>query len=612
MITKMKKYDFLIYHKDYQDILLKLRELGVVHIVQKQLGAIAEESELAKLIILEKRYTNIIENLTFINIEHHIREHKEIDREVNGKQLLEYVESLFEEKEKLLLEKETILKEIERITPLGDFEPEDIHRLKENGWYVHIQEVTEAKFEPEWIDEYYAEKLGMNGSLLYFATFTKEPESPPIEADDFRLSEKSISNWKKDLSIKKTRIKEVEQELIKIAEEKFNTIIYLEKKVNDRIVFDKVELSGDRAAGEKLMILEGYVPEEKELQTTATLRNEAVYFNVSTPEPKDNPPIKLKNNRFAKAFELVANLYDKPNYHAFDLTPFFAPFYIIFFGLCMGDCGYGALIFLTSLFLRRSEKTFIRSAGRLASYLGIGAVIFGFVSGTFFGIIIPDLSFGWLQPLKGIILNDEQLFWFALIVGGAQIIYALIIKAITQWMRFGFFYSLDTFGWLLTILGNGVIFLLVSAGKLDSAYQSLAHYLITSAGCFLMFFFNAPQKGLSGIPGSVGTGLFGLYNKLSGLLGDILSYIRLFALGISGSVMGLVFNQIAIGFAPDVIVIRELVMILILLFGHSINIFISGLGSLIHPMRLTFVEFYKNAGFEGGGLEYLPFVKQAD
>ena len=97
----------------------------------------------------------------------------------------------------------------------------------------------------------------------------------------------------------------------------------------------------------------------------------------------------------------------------------------------------------------------------------------------------------------------------------------------------------------------------------------------------------------------------------TGLLGDVLSYIRLFALGLSGGVMGLVFNELAINMGGDIgiPVVSQLVTVLILLFGHSINLFIAVLGSFVHPMRLTFVEFYKNAGFEGNGKKYRPFAR---
>jgi V/A-type H+-transporting ATPase subunit I len=96
---------------------------------------------------------------------------------------------------------------------------------------------------------------------------------------------------------------------------------------------------------------------------------------------------------------------------------------------------------------------------------------------------------------------------------------------------------------------------------------------------------------------------------ITGILGDLLSYIRLFALGISSAILGLVFNQLAFSMSPDNKILGPIVIVIILLIGHGINIFMSGLGSFVHPLRLTFVEFYKNAGFIGGGKKYKPFSK---
>lgn len=107
---------------------------------------------------------------------------------------------------------------------------------------------------------------------------------------------------------------------------------------------------------------------------------------------------------------------------------------------------------------------------------------------------------------------------------------------------------------------------------------------------------------------NIGSGLWDTYNRATGLLGDILSYVRLFALSISGAVMGFVFNDLAINISKGIPFFGPIVMIIIMLIGHSINIFMSGLGAFVHPMRLTFVEFYKNAGFEGGGKKYKPFA----
>jgi V/A-type H+-transporting ATPase subunit I len=121
-----------------------------------------------------------------------------------------------------------------------------------------------------------------------------------------------------------------------------------------------------------------------------------------------------------------------------------------------------------------------------------------------------------------------------------------------------------------------------------------------------IFFFNTPGTNPAL---QVGIGVWHAYNMVTGLLGDLLSYVRLFALGLTGGILGMVFNSLAVDMAPDVPVVGMLVTIIILLFGHSLNICLTLLGALVHPLRLTFVEFYKNAGFEGGGREYKPFKK---
>ena len=110
---------------------------------------------------------------------------------------------------------------------------------------------------------------------------------------------------------------------------------------------------------------------------------------------------------------------------------------------------------------------------------------------------------------------------------------------------------------------------------------------------------------------NVGSGLWTLYNNITGLLSDVLSYIRLFAIGLSGGVLALVFNSLADGFVPDGanIVVRLLIMLPILLIGHGINLFMSAISSFVHPMRLTFVEFYKNAGFEMATRSFDPIRK---
>ena len=129
----------------------------------------------------------------------------------------------------------------------------------------------------------------------------------------------------------------------------------------------------------------------------------------------------------------------------------------------------------------------------------------------------------------------------------------------------------------------------------------------------LMLLLNTPGKFLNPFL-NVGSGLWNLYNNITGLLSDVLSYIRLFAIGLSGGVLALVFNSLAEGFVPEGanIVVRLIVMIPILLIGHGINLFMSTISSFVHPMRLTFVEFYKNAGFEMASRNFEPLKNEND
>jgi len=102
-------------------------------------------------------------------------------------------------------------------------------------------------------------------------------------------------------------------------------------------------------------------------------------------------------------------------------------------------------------------------------------------------------------------------------------------------------------------------------------------------------------------------GLWDVYSMVTGVMGDLLSYIRLFALGVSSAILGYVFNDLAMQMSGDIPVLSQLIFVIILLVGHGLNIFMASLGAFVHPMRLTFVEFYKNAGFKGGGRSYNPF-----
>ncbi|MFH1378893.1 MAG: hypothetical protein ABII23_01325, partial [bacterium] len=225
----------------------------------------------------------------------------------------------------------------------------------------------------------------------------------------------------------------------------------------------------------------------------------------------------------------------------------------------------------------------------LGQILGGSTFIVGLLTGNAFGIDTLKIIY-----MKEIVLfNQNQLFNLAIIIGLIQVIFGMVVKMINQIKQYGFTASLATAGWILIITG---IVLHVSMAFKYSSYVALS-------GVLLILLFNDLKANIFV---RLGKGLWELYG-ITGVFGDVLSYIRLFALGISSSILGFVVNDIGMQ-------MREIPWIgfplafVFLIAGHTGNLLISSLGSFVHPLRLTFVEFYKNAGFSGGGKAYKPLI----
>ncbi|NJL12310.1 MAG: hypothetical protein HC913_04460 [Microscillaceae bacterium] len=235
-----------------------------------------------------------------------------------------------------------------------------------------------------------------------------------------------------------------------------------------------------------------------------------------------------------------------------------------------------------------SQKPYLR----LAQWLGGATVLFGLLTGTFFGLEMAKIPA--LAAWKNYILNQNQIFQLALLLGLIQILFGLCIKAYNQYRQQSWAAALDPLGWVLLILSLLDLYLI----KWLPGWSAYTMYL----GIALIILFYAPESNWGR---RLGAGIWDLYN-ITGFFGDVLSYIRLFALGISSSILGFVINDIA----QQILQIDYIGWFLFVLFlgvGHLANLLIASLGAFVHPMRLTFVEFYKNAGFQGGGRPYRPY-----
>ena len=205
-----------------------------------------------------------------------------------------------------------------------------------------------------------------------------------------------------------------------------------------------------------------------------------------------------------------------------------------------------------------------------------------------------------ISSFRHLMQEPLQMFYLAILIGGVQILFAMFVKILNVTRRRGFKYALSTVGWLVLI----ITLILNFVGAFEATFLHYLYIGLLTISGILILVLNKPGAG---IMTRIGSGIWDSYGMVTGFFGDLLSYIRLFALGISSAILGFVFNDISMELL-NIPYVGWLLFLVLLLVGHSINLFMATLGGFIHPMRLTFVEFYKNAGFEGGGKKYTPFT----
>ena len=605
MITKMKKLTFLVYHKEYEEFLNSLRELGVVHIVEKQQGA-ADNTELQENIRLFNRLAATLKLLQNQKHEKNAVIATEGGTATRGMQVLDEVDALQTEHGKLSQQLQSYAKEKEVLEVWGNFEPTGIQKLKDAGYIIGFYSCSEGNYKEEWETEYNAMIVNRISSKVFFVTVTKAGQEVDLDVEQAKLPAYSLSRLEALYDTTEQAIEGNEKKLVALSETDIPSLKAALKELQSQIEFSKVVLSSEQTAGDKLMLIEGWAPAYSKVEIEAYLNDAHVYYEITDPMPGDNVPIRLNNKGFFAWFEPICKLYMLPKYNELDLTPFFAPFFMVFFGLCLGDSGYGLFLFLGATAYRLLAKKVtpsMKSIISLIQVLSASTFFCGLLTGTFFGANIYDLDWPIVQRLKhAVLMDNNDMFRLSLILGVIQILFGMVLKAVNQTIQFGFKYAIATIGWIILLVSTAVSALFASSELLSMG--GTAYKVVLCISGAMIFLFNTPGKNIFM---NIGLGLWNSYNMVTGLLGDVLSYVRLFALGLSGGILAGVFNSLAVGMSPDNVIAGPIVMVLIFVIGHAINMFMNVLGAMVHPMRLTFVEFFKNSGYEGGGKEYKPF-----
>lgn len=621
MIEKMKKFTFLVTDKEYEGFISSLRQQGVVHVQQLQQGASSQE--LQQALDLESRYVAALRVLDSAAKTYQVAPHAPaLGQASDSLEVLTRIENIQAEEQTLMHERDAIEKDIQVLEPWGNFDMKALQRLAQaSGLTVGFFRCSSKFFRQEWADNYFAIPVNEMSKSTYFLTFSEE--KPDIEAEQIFLPQESLQEKRAQLDSVLQKLDLIHGELLYIEKQLRSVLLDGQSQTRDSIQLERVHLSDERVAGDSLRLLVGWVRADRTEELTTVLDADHIFYEMEDPAFEDDVPVQITNGRFTSLFEPILRMYSLPNYHDLDPSFYFAPFFMLFFGLCLGDGGYGLLVLFGGLAVAKFCKGDVCNYGRLMAWLGMMTVICGLLMGTFFGIDLSQQDWAFLAPVKPYFLNDNgvgpifgysPMMVLSVIIGLIQVLLGMILKGCKAVKNYGFAYGIGTFCWVAAIILAVILYGLPACGvQLPQVVQYILMALI-GISALGIFFYNSPgsyRRPLLGLLGNIGGGVWATYGMATGLLGDLLSYIRLFALGLTGGVLGGVFNSLAIDMTSSLpVMVRWIPMILILLAGHGITFALSMISAFVHPMRLTFVEFFKNADFEGGGKEYSPFRKE--
>ena len=587
MVTEMTKYDFILMSGDADAFLEKLQTVGMVDIT-RSLKPIDEQSE--KLSARADIFRKALSALKAVE--------KADDPGQKPTDFAVEVMETVRDKEAIEAQLPQLRKEADELSAWGRFDAKSIDRLKENGLKLHFYKAK--AIEPEWKEQYALSEISKVDGNSYFVVVSENDDFDfplkelPAPDSDFAAIEKQIADLEAQVKQKEHRLAQLKWHEPVLQSELDKTLSKLDLHL--------AHVSGEKAAEDYITVFEGFAPAENEPALHDMLEKENVFYLVDKAKVDDNPPIKLKNNKFVSMFELLTDMYGRPKYNEFDPTVFISIFFMLFFAFCMGDAGYGLVLIFAGFMLKKK----LPNIAPLGIVLGVATTVVGLLFHTFFSMDM--LQWSWIPEgvkkcmLPSQIAGYDGTMVLALLVGIVHICLAMIVKTYQSTKVKGFANSLGTWGWTLLIVGGVIVGGLVLMGVIDKA---LTKWIIIVIGCLSalgIFFLNDLHRNPLL---NVGAGLWETYNTATGLLGDVLSYLRLYALGLAGAKLGEAFNAIGVQALGDGGV-NWVFFILIVLVGHTLNVAMCVLGAFVHPLRLNFLEFFKNSGYEGTGRRYKP------
>lgn len=585
-IVKLRKATFAGLAEDKERLLDELQRLGCLHVVPLGTGVqgkadLAPSAGAREALAFLKNYPRR---------RRQVRDPASFDAARVERQVLELRGRL----QDLEQERDFLIRRIQAFQPWGDFvfpPPEELAGLKLWFYPVPHKEMPEVEASGGIF-----EIVARDGRFAYVVVVAKEePRAMPVPR--VHLGAKSRKELEERLDVVELAIEDGEARRAYLTRwyELFRQSL---ARLEDRA--ERARVGAETYDRDSLFALQGWAPVESVAALTEYADRHGLYFSAEDPAPEDSPPSFLRNPPWLSGGEDLVNFYMTPGYRTWDPSIIVFLSFALFFGMILADAGYAALLgVILALYWKRMGKT---EGGRRYRSLGAALLVCGLVWGTLIGS-----WFGWEPPEESLLgklhllnmADANAMMAISIVIGCAHVILANLMEARRRerWVE-----GLAPGGWALVVAGG---LALGGGAALDVPVLATGGTVAMVLGLLLVLLFSEPHgpplKRLLG-------GLHGL-TEISRAFGDVLSYLRLFALGMAGASLAVEFNHMAAGMMQAVPGVGLLFAALLLILGHALNIVLGIAAAVIHGLRLNVIEFF-NWGLKEEGTPFKPFRRK--
>ncbi|MFH1664695.1 MAG: hypothetical protein ABIA77_00925 [Candidatus Omnitrophota bacterium] len=611
MIERMKKITLLVSEKERGYFILRLQEIGVVHVEHVN---VPEDHELTFIEDKISKVEKLISELSPFS-ERHDRDIKEIRGTSEILRMANGVDDIFKERKGCVEEIRKIKEQIEWFKLWGDFDPADLAMLEEKGGAVRLYRLPKGMVKklcagPTW--HIAAEKEGYTclakvtweekGGTVTGETGGGANDIPEGEQNFFEsVTPPGVSPW--DLASKLRELNRRKDETEEILRGKARAIGALKegKKAleSDR---DFLKVKCGMAVEGKIAYLRGFCPVKLMGEVISMAKKHGIGYLADDPDDPDVTPTLISNPRWLRIIDPVFHFMNTvPGYGEYDISFHFLIFFSLFFAMLIGDAGYGLLFLAVTFFARRKFRK-IRGEPFFLMYLLSGAtIIWGAITGTWFGseqiaqlpffnkLIIPQVN-------SFADVSQDVIIQFCFFIGTVHLTIAHCLKGIRV---INSLKAVAEAGWIMIIWG-----MFFAAGRfvLNNPFPAQAGWLLAGGISFVILCANA-EKGV--LKGALGT-LANLPLSVISSFSDVVSYLRLFAVGYASVVMAESFNEMALAGGISSVG-SGLIAAAILVMGHLLNIVLGFMAVIVHGIRLNMLEFSSHLGMQWSGKRYDPF-----